>query len=64
MKNWICDKCKKETDKLFIVWGMCGLEKVDVLDYMCPHCNNEKLTFQGTKEQQDAYWDMEWEFNT
>lgn len=59
--SWKCDECKKETDRLQICWGTCGSEKVDVLDYFCPHCPSTELTFQGAEEECQAYWRMEWD---
>jgi Zn finger protein HypA/HybF involved in hydrogenase expression len=58
--NWICDKCGKKTERLQIWWGECDGQKVDILDYFCPFCSSNDLTFQGTKKELDAYWDMEW----
>ena len=58
---WICNKCGKEQERLLIHWGTCGGHKVDVLDYFCYHCPSDELTFRGTKEEEDKYWDKEWE---
>lgn len=60
MKIWKCNDCGSEFDRVQISWGMSGGEKVDILDYFCPHCLNDKPEFKGTKEQHDAYWKMEW----
>ena len=58
---WKCNKCKKKTEQLQICWGISNGEKVDVLDYFCPYCSSNELTFQGTKEERDEYWDKEWD---
>ena len=58
---WRCNKCGKETERLQIHWGMSGTEKVDVLDYFCPSCLFDELTFQGTEKEENDYWDTEWE---
>jgi len=59
--SWKCNECGKITEKLLINWGICCGKKVDVLDYFCPVCPSNELTFQGTKEELDEYWDKEWE---
>lgn len=59
-QKWICKKCYNETDRLQIAWGESGGEKVDILDYMCPHCLHTELIFQGNKKELQEYWDMEW----
>ena len=59
-KIWKCDKCGKTTTHLQIHWGTSGNYKVDILDYFCPHCPSNELTFDGTEKEKEAYWDMEW----
>ena len=57
---WKCDECGKETEKLQICWGTSGGEKVDIIDWFCPNCPSNELTFVGTKEEEEAYWLKEW----
>ena len=57
---WKCNECDKESERLLICWGESGGMKVDILEYFCPHCPSIELTFQGTKEENAAYWEMEW----
>lgn len=64
---WKCEKCDNEFERLQIAWGTSCGEKVDVLDYFCPHCGNTgykeepQLTFLGTNEEKTTYWDKEWD---
>jgi hypothetical protein len=58
---WRCDKCNKRSKKLEICWGTSGTQKVDIIDYFCPHCSSPNLTFLGTQKELDAYWRKEWE---
>ena len=57
---WKCDGCGRETNHLTICWGTCSGHKVDILDYFCPHCPSNKLTFQGTKEEREKFWEEQW----
>lgn len=57
---WKCDECGEITDTLTISWGMSGGHKVDVLDYFCPRCPSNDLTFQGTDNEKEDWWDKEW----
>jgi Zn finger protein HypA/HybF involved in hydrogenase expression len=57
---WKCNKCNKETAKLQICWGIDEGQKVDIIDYFCPFCGHDELTFRGTKKEKDAWWDNEW----
>ena len=58
---WECNECHKKTDELLIHWGeSCG-QKVDIIDYFCPHCPSTELTFHGTKEELNTWWDKQWE---
>ena len=56
---WLCNECNKESKRLLVQWEVSGGQKVDIIDYFCPHCPSNDLTFQGTKEEEDAYWNME-----
>jgi hypothetical protein len=58
---WKCEKCGAEFKRLQICWGTFGGEKVDVIDYFCPHCPNNQPVFQGTPQELEAYWKMEWD---
>lgn len=58
---WKCNKCGKEFERLQIHWGTSGGQKVDVLDYFCPFCPSNEVTFLGTKEQKNEYWNKEWD---
>lgn len=60
-EKWQCAECGKTTDRLLICWGMSGGQKVDVIEYFCPFCPSTELTFLGSKDELDAYWDMEWD---
>lgn len=57
---WKCQKCFKTTERLEIHWGMSGGEKVDVLDFFCPHCPSGDLKFLGTRKEEEEYWEKEW----
>lgn len=57
---WHCNKCNADFDELQICWGTVGTQKVDVLDWFCPTCGNENVTFNGTSAEQDAWWDKKW----
>lgn len=57
---WKCNKCGAIIERLVICWGTSGGEKVDMIDYFCPKCPSGDLTFQGSKEEKDAYWNAEW----
>jgi hypothetical protein len=61
LKLWKCNKCNNITERLQIHWGICGGQKVDVLDYFCPNCTSGKLSFLGTSEELNKYWDKEWD---
>ncbi|MCK5020659.1 MAG: hypothetical protein KAS32_26805 [Candidatus Peribacteraceae bacterium] len=57
---WDCKKCEKQSEKLQVCWGISGGEKVDLIDFFCPHCASYKVVFKGTDDERQAYWDMEW----
>lgn len=63
---WKCEKCDQEFERLEIVWGESGGQKVDVIDYFCPYCGNTgykeepALTYIGTVDERNDYWDKEW----
>lgn len=57
--KWKCEACGKEFERVLICWGEHGGQKVAVLDYFCPHCPSDKVTFQGTKQERNEYWRKE-----
>jgi len=57
---WECSKCKYHGDTITVCPGICGGEIVDILDYWCPHCGNDKIQFLGTQEEKDKWWDAYW----
>lgn len=57
---WLCNECGGKTERLQICWGESGGQKVDIIDYFCPYCPSNNLSFIGTRIDEDSYWDMEW----
>ena len=57
---WLCNECGKKIERLQICWGESGGRKVDIIDYFCPYCPSNNLSFIGTQIEEDIYWDMEW----
>lgn len=58
--KWRCDGCDHITKRLKIHWDMCNGEKIGMLNYCCPKCPSNKLTFQGTTKEYEVYWRAEW----
>lgn len=57
---WKCNSCGKINDSLEVVPGESGGQVVDILDYWCKHCGSANVTFTGSKDEENAYWDKEW----
>ena len=53
---WKCTACSWEGDLPIIAPGMSGGRVVDIIDIMCPNCNNSPRHI-GTHEEKNAWWD-------